>query len=1061
MDNLFSACQPRPEILQDTFTVGLFTADVRPVVNAYRGITGDVIDRVYTDPELFFTQATYPTQGMRQVVEGVCRRLSGLGSDAIYRLDTAFGGGKTHILIALTHIAYGNRDVLRSSTSAIVDPSFIPSEPVSLAVIDGSKISVECPNGKGGMSKHPLWAELAEQLTGGNLGPLLPYCQSQSPPGEEFFKLLFPEGTKSLILMDELAHYAMRLEAGAPGRAETELASFLKSLTDDIDKRPGVALVATFASDINAFGSQNVDLKKLFMQGSGQEKASDSEVAAARAAGFRPVKSVLDRYVSGGVTPVQPGEISSLLAKRLFNYIDPTAAYSVAQSYMDYYQRASGDLPDTTTTDAYRKRIELSYPFHPSFIDFINEKLAAAPDFQGTRGILRVLSLAIRSLWRNPNTSTVRAPCIHVTDLDLKDTKVHDQMVPSKFANALTVDVGGPRTGAADKLSRAAFRDQENPHPLGIPMHELVWRAVFLNSMTSGQAFGITDQEAAQQVGFPGLDPSQISAALSAIEKHAWYLKSIDGKYFAKSQANLNQVIEEKAADLAMRIDIDPASKAIEEIAQKLVKVEKPFRVVSQVSGPEDIEDSACITLAIMQPRLEGWTPKDIFVSTGYGQARKYQNAIILLATPPIDDTGKQKWREIESDARQLVVMQDLAENPGHYGIDEADVHAVEFMDRLRKSGIALQQRVSGCFSQMWFTQAMTGDIISHPIAIAPSVNVASILKSLRDSSDLLSVPLAKATAFQVLQSLCRKMPNPSDLDAVMTRFRSDRELPMIEDDAALVQLVTIGVQEGHLALYRKPATPELTPDTIVWKDALFVLDMPAISGAFKEWGIVPIQMARRLGWIGEKPLSNEEVMKFIIGSVGNADKTLQLSSHRSCVIRDNPRVSDTAFDEAFESCVKREQILLFEDNLPTPDISAAVPAGEWPLRGGNSWLFTPSQCQQEKKAVVVRQESRALTTNDWDVLVSVARSIGSLYFSKGAKSVISELIMHVNAGGATVGTTLTDVSVDNWKHIKDVVNTLLDFDDGKGDAYGTLKIDNPVEGCPLAKMVRNAVVGV
>jgi len=144
---LLEACAPRPEILSDTFSPEIFTAAVRPVVDAYEGKAGAFIDGAYTDPVLFFGKATYPTDGMKQVVEGVCRRLRGLGADAIYRLDTAFGGGKTHILIALTHIALGDRDALRSSVGGVVSPDLVPDSTVSLAVVDGSTADIERSEG--------------------------------------------------------------------------------------------------------------------------------------------------------------------------------------------------------------------------------------------------------------------------------------------------------------------------------------------------------------------------------------------------------------------------------------------------------------------------------------------------------------------------------------------------------------------------------------------------------------------------------------------------------------------------------------------------------------------------------------------------------------------------------------------------------------------------------------------------------------------------------------------------------------------------------------------------
>ena len=105
MRTIFETCQPRKSILQGTFNPEVFTAALSPVIQFYR--SGEAaIDSVYTDAETFFTEATYPTEGLRQTVSNVFRRISGdQTAPSIYRLETSFGGGKTHSLIACVHIA--------------------------------------------------------------------------------------------------------------------------------------------------------------------------------------------------------------------------------------------------------------------------------------------------------------------------------------------------------------------------------------------------------------------------------------------------------------------------------------------------------------------------------------------------------------------------------------------------------------------------------------------------------------------------------------------------------------------------------------------------------------------------------------------------------------------------------------------------------------------------------------------------------------------------------------------------------------------------------------------
>src|SRR5690606_14624701 len=128
--SVLDACQPRPEILAGTFNPEIFTASLSPIIEYYR--TGRKrLDNLYTDAELFFREATYSTQGLRTTLTEVFARIAGdLNVPAIHRLETAFGGGKTHTLIACTHIAFRGRQ-LQHVTAGLIDPQLLP-EPGSV-----------------------------------------------------------------------------------------------------------------------------------------------------------------------------------------------------------------------------------------------------------------------------------------------------------------------------------------------------------------------------------------------------------------------------------------------------------------------------------------------------------------------------------------------------------------------------------------------------------------------------------------------------------------------------------------------------------------------------------------------------------------------------------------------------------------------------------------------------------------------------------------------------------------------------------------------------------------
>jgi hypothetical protein len=105
LSSIIESCRPRDGILQGTFNPEVFTASLSQGISHYRG-RGGGIDNLYTDADQFFRDGTAPTDGTKFVLREALLRLSGDDSaPAIYRLETEFGGGKTHTLIALTHLA--------------------------------------------------------------------------------------------------------------------------------------------------------------------------------------------------------------------------------------------------------------------------------------------------------------------------------------------------------------------------------------------------------------------------------------------------------------------------------------------------------------------------------------------------------------------------------------------------------------------------------------------------------------------------------------------------------------------------------------------------------------------------------------------------------------------------------------------------------------------------------------------------------------------------------------------------------------------------------------------
>src|SRR5262245_28733477 len=195
---VFEACIPREDVLKGTIAEADFAADLAKVI---RGIASDD----YQKPERFFAH-TYPTVGLQNLLRNVLARLIGDASAAaaIFRLDTSYGGGKTHGLIALTHAANGMKGV--TNIAEFIDPKLIPKTKIRIAAFDGE--NADPANGRSmgdGVLAHTPWGELAYSLAGKTgYERIRKSDETHTAPGAETLAELFG-GEPSLILLDELS----------------------------------------------------------------------------------------------------------------------------------------------------------------------------------------------------------------------------------------------------------------------------------------------------------------------------------------------------------------------------------------------------------------------------------------------------------------------------------------------------------------------------------------------------------------------------------------------------------------------------------------------------------------------------------------------------------------------------------------------------------------------------------------------------------------------------------------------------------------------------------------
>lgn len=322
---------PHEDIVKGKLTMDVFAADLWQVVKGRAPLD-------YQDPDLFFKK-TYMTKGLENILRVAKSRLEGKSGDAVIQLQTPFGGGKTHTLIALYHKAreWGAK----------------------VAVFDGTAFDPK--------EVRP-WEEIERQLTG-----RVELTRGDTPPGKEKLIKLLSENAPVLILVDELLEYVTKAAGVKVGNTDlaSQVSPFIQELTGAVSALGNVLLVLTLPSSILERYDENAE--RMFQQ----------------------LQKIVGR-TEKVYTPVDDEEIASVVRARLFSRVDEGEAKKIVDEFVEY---AVGEgLLSRDDAVEYRERFLRSYPFKPEVIDILYKRWGSFPTFQRTRGLLRLLSLVVHDL---------------------------------------------------------------------------------------------------------------------------------------------------------------------------------------------------------------------------------------------------------------------------------------------------------------------------------------------------------------------------------------------------------------------------------------------------------------------------------------------------------------------------------------------------------------------------------------------------------------------------------------------------------------------------------------
>jgi hypothetical protein len=611
MNSIFETCVPRKDVLTGDLREETFAAHLHDVIDGKA-------DPIYQKPEVFF-EHTYPTDGLKHLLRDALGRLSGAKpiSSPIIRLETSFGGGKTHNLIALYHASCLGASG-RSLLAPFVDAKLLPQSPIKrLAGVVG--VDLDPVNGidHGDVVTHTIWGEVAWQLGKSKGYELLRKSdEAMVAPGLQVFEKLIGD-EPALIMIDELAAFLRKAE-GVKVEASTLAAQvpvFLQALLAFASKMKNVVVVITLADSKDAYAQETAKV---------QEALAEAGKIGARQESI--------------ITPTGEAEIAPLVTHRLFAKVDCSEASITAQTYHDFYVLETGkkaELPEAASRAEYKTEIEHHYPFSPELITTLNRKTSTIPDFQRTRGALRLLALTVRRLWLERPKDTW---LIHPYHLDLSQDDILNELTARlkrpQFRQVVEADITSELAGKAAHATVVDRRLVEAGRP---PYARRFATTVFLHSLVQGVASGADPQEVMLAMLAPGDDPGLVQKAAADLAESAWFLDWDGHKYRFKTEPSLNKIIADEMEVVGRIGPKTELEKRIKGIWKKGIFEPCPFK--SEASEVDD--DAGDPKLVIVHfdaasTKADTQSPPDlvvkIFEHAGTQQGyRTYKNNLLFI----------------------------------------------------------------------------------------------------------------------------------------------------------------------------------------------------------------------------------------------------------------------------------------------------------------------------------------------------------------------------------------------------------------------------------------------
>ncbi len=769
---------PHEDVAKNSYQNAEFAADLWQV---YLGQGSSE----YQDPEEFFKR-TYLTQSLKGLLKGAMQRIAGTGGDPVIQLQTNFGGGKTHSMLALYHLFASAEPAKLLGVDEILSESGLEKLPlVKRVILVGTKISPSSPSVKAdGTKVHTLWGELAYQLGGKAAYDVIANDDLKGTSPGDAIRVLMNTYGPCLILIDEWVAYARQLHDDfdlAGGNFDTQF-TFAQALTESASAADHCLLVVSLpASDTSGYSSSN---------------AEDIEVGGERGrTALERLRNAVGR-VEATWRPASAEESFEIVRRRLFNPLSSREQFvardKVARAFFDLYTANPDEFPRECRQPDYEKSLRDAYPIHPEVFERLYSDWSTLAKFQRTRGVLRLMAAVIHSLWRSGNTSSLIMPA----HIPMDDDQVRSELtryLPDNWTPVIDKDVDGTN-------SLPVRLDGQNSELGKYLACRRVTRTVYLGSAPTANAAnkGLDIRRVKLGCVMPGEPPGKFSDALRRLTTAATYLYSDDTRYWFDTQPTVTKLVEDKAELLR-----NNSERVVKELRKRLkLQIDAStdfaaYHLMPSFGG--DVPDDVSTRIVILGPEycyVRDPTQKspaekfalELLESRGNAQ-RQYRNTVVFLVP---DQT---RLVELDSAIRYYLAWEDVLVEKDALNLTPFQVRQAE------NQKVTADQRAAGQLPEtyQWLlvptqnTPTEAVKLASYRLSANDSL-ISRAFKKLR-SDELLFVSMGGTRLRMALDRIPLWPENSVSIAKLVEYFASYNYLPRLTSPSVLYRAIEDGVK--------------------------------------------------------------------------------------------------------------------------------------------------------------------------------------------------------------------------------------------------------------------------